>query len=107
MRGRKKAEMQTVGFPVLCRFVEEGGVWNACAEHLPVAVFGDTFEEARKNLCHALTSHFQSVAEAGRTEELIALLYRRAEDHLLVNEMGPDSVIGKMLVPVGREFACA
>lgn len=93
--------------PVLCTFVQEDGVWNASAEHLPVAVFGDTFEEARENLCNAVVGHIQSMAEAGRMEEVLTLLRRRAEDHMLVNEIAGDSVISKMLVPLKPEFACA
>ncbi len=52
---------------ILCRFWSEDGVWNGLAKDLPVAAFGQTFEEARRNLSDALLSHLQSASELGGT----------------------------------------
>jgi len=98
---------EIVRIPVLCKFWEEDSVWNGAAEHLAVAAFGDTFEEARNNLASAIIGHIQSVAEAGQLNQIVMLLKKRAEDHMLVEEIVADSVISKMLVPVDREMVCA
>ncbi|MGH9733693.1 MAG: type II toxin-antitoxin system HicB family antitoxin [Candidatus Acidiferrales bacterium] len=107
MFGRKKEpfeEAQTEGIPVLCLFRKEDGVWNAMAAHLPVAAFGDTFEEAQQNLCAAITSHVESVAETGDIDKLFADLKKRADDHMHVTEIKRDSFVGKLAVT--REMAC-
>jgi hypothetical protein len=92
---------------VLCKLWREDDVWNPCAEHLPVAVFGDTFEEARDHLCDALTSHVQSIAEADQLETLVATLNRRAADQMIATEIMPNNYVGRMMVPVDRELTVA
>jgi predicted RNase H-like HicB family nuclease len=102
---KQAAEVPERGVPVLCKFFQEDGVWNAHAEHLPVAVFGNTLEEAQKNLGDAIVTYMQSLAEVGRIQEVITMLIRRAEDQMLVQEIHADSFIGKLLVD--RELVCA
>ncbi len=104
MFGRKKRLARHIEqpIPVLCRFWKEDGVWNATAQHLPVAVFGETFEEATSNLANALVSHFQSVEEAGKLNELISFLEKKAQLRFRVNEIVADNPLVKMLVPLDQ-----
>jgi predicted RNase H-like HicB family nuclease len=62
-------------------------VWNGVAEDLPVAAFGQTFEEARRNLSDALLSHLQSACELGKLPEMMSLLQQREHDFLPVDEI--------------------
>jgi predicted RNase H-like HicB family nuclease len=90
---------------ILCRFWSEDGVWNGVAEDLPVAAFGQTFEEARRNLSDALLSHLQSAFELGQLAETIRQLREREHDFLPVNEIPLNSPLLKMLVAMkDREF---
>lgn len=86
--------------PVLCRFWHEDGVWNGIAQETAVAVFGNSFEEARENLRSALESHFDSAEETGQVEQVLACLVERARDYrfLSLDEIAPDSAIVKMQV---------
>jgi predicted RNase H-like HicB family nuclease len=84
--------------PILCKFWSEDGVWNGVAKHLPVAVFGDTFEEAMKNLSDALMSHFDSLKRADRMDAVIADLLSRSRDSVRVDEISFDSPLVKLLV---------
>lgn len=95
--------METIS--ILCRFWSEDGVWNGVAEDLPVAAFGPTFEEARRNLSDALLSHLQSASELGKLAEIIRLLQQREHDFLPVDEIPLNSPLLKMLVAMkDREF---
>ena len=58
-----------IEIPVLCRFWADDGVWNGEAIDLPVAVFGDTFEDAKKHLMNALISHLEALQEIGKLNE--------------------------------------
>ena len=90
---------------ILCRFWSEDGVWNGVAEDLPVAAFGQTFEEARSNLSDALLSHLQSASELGQLPEIIRHLQEREHDFLPVDEIPLNSPLLKMLVAMkDREF---
>jgi predicted RNase H-like HicB family nuclease len=60
---RKKLDTQ---ISVLCKFWFEDGVWNGSAHDLPVAVFGQTIDEAKKNLGEALVSHFDALQQIGK-----------------------------------------
>lgn len=93
----KKAESYTM-LPVLCRFWQEDGVWNAEAAHLAVAVFGDTFEEAQKNLQEAVVAHIECWVAAGKAEELVAQLRAESHEQLKVEDISPDSPLVKIQV---------
>ena len=89
MRPNSKA----VVVPLLCEFWHEDGVWNGVARDLPVAVFGKTFELARKHLVEAVRGFMESVIKHGELAATLALL-RKAERHgLSVDE-----------IPVSRPF---
>lgn len=103
-KGNHTSHPPVVGIPILCNFWKEDDVWNACTAHLPIVVFGDTFEEAKTHLLDAIISHFESVQEAGRIEELTSLLLERAKEYWTLNEIRSDSPIVKFLVSVtGQE----
>jgi predicted RNase H-like HicB family nuclease len=106
---KRAARHASAPIPVLCRFWREDGVWNATAQHLPVAVFGQSFEEASKNLADALTTHFQSLDDAGKLDGTIALLEKKAQVRFRPNEFSADTPFVRMLVPRDREaeLACA
>jgi len=90
---------------ILCRFWSEDGVWNGVAQDLPVAAFGQTFEEARRNLSDALLCHLQSASELGRLPEIMNLLQQREHDFLPVDEIPLNSPLLKILVAMkDREF---
>lgn len=89
--------------PILVCFWEEDGVWNGRTVHLPVAVFGETFEEARANLSDAITSHIQSLEDAGKIDDVLAHLREHAKEHLRLDELKPNSFAGRIPVP---ELAC-
>lgn len=57
--------------PLLCRFWEEDGVWNGIAEDAAVAVFGETFEEARRNLRDAIECHLEAAVENGELKSIV------------------------------------
>jgi predicted RNase H-like HicB family nuclease len=52
---------------ILCKFWLEDQVWNGIAEHLPIAAFGHTFEEAKENLEGAILSHLEALRDAGKS----------------------------------------
>jgi hypothetical protein len=97
-RHGRKAEGDVVPLQVLCRFWQEDGVWNATTEHLAVAVFGDTFEDAQKNLQDAIVAHMECWVESGKAKELIALLESRAHGRLEVEKICPDVPLVKMQI---------
>ncbi|MGH9698117.1 MAG: type II toxin-antitoxin system HicB family antitoxin [Candidatus Acidiferrales bacterium] len=86
--GRKHStEEQADVVPILCKFWHDEDVWNASAEHLAVAAFGKTFEEAQDNLQGALIAHIECWVEEGKGEELFARLREHARDDLSVNRL--------------------
>lgn len=96
--GKRESPTSGVSIPVLCKFWCEDGVWNGAAEHLPVAAFGETFEEAKRNLANAVVCHFESANETGRIDQLVSELQGHAREHLAVDEISYDSPLVKMLV---------
>src|SRR5262245_38445410 len=95
----RKKEEETV-LPVLCKFWQEDGVWNAVAEHLAVAVFGYSFEEAQRNLREAIVAHMECWVEEGKGDELVNLLLSRSHGQLQVEQLSPDAAVLKMEVGV-------
>ncbi len=96
-RGRGAGAHNTedsIAIPILCKFWSEDGVWNGVAEPLPVAVFGETFEEAKDNLRNAITAHLEAVREVGDLATTIENLLRSAKDFLSVQD-----------IPTGRTYA--
>ncbi len=84
--------------PVLCKLWFQDGVWNGSAHDLPIAVFGKTIDEARKNLGAALVSHFHALQEIGKTAEVIRELCRVAGERLSFDEMANNELYWKVMV---------
>jgi predicted RNase H-like HicB family nuclease len=96
LRKKNAPETAIVNIPVLCKFWKEDDVWNGAAEHLAVAAFGDTFEEAEKNLYEAVMAHIDCWVEAGKAAEIFSLLRDQARERLSVDEICPDAPLVKM-----------
>ena len=107
--GRKKIDQteQTIVVPVLCRFWQEDGVWNGNAEHLAVAIFGKTFEEAQKNLQAAIVEHIKCWVDAGKEEQLISQLREQAHEHVTVNEIPHNSPVVNISVGLSDHHVVA
>jgi len=86
----KRAVADTaVEIPVLCRLWEEDGIFNGVAEDLAVAVFGDTYEEASKNLGEAIIAHLQALQKLGQLDDVIEQLRVRAREASLMSQSLP------------------
>ena len=95
--------MEKLELSILCRFWEEDGLWNGIAVNLPIAVFGDTFEESLSNMRDAVESHVEAVVEAGPSDELQRLQEHRQS--LDVDEIPFDSPLVKLLVAMDKLHA--
>lgn len=83
---------------VLCRFWFEDSVWNGVAQDLPVAVFGDTFEQAKANLLDAVICHLQAASEVGKLDQTISALQQKEHDLLPIDEIPPNAALVKIPV---------
>lgn len=82
--------------PVLCKFWQEDGVWNGSGVDIPVAAFGDTIEEAKKNLLDAIICHLEALQEVNQLQQEIKRLQLLAQDcRLSVEQMSDDKLYGK------------
>ncbi len=89
---RDKDEIrESIQIPILCRFSKEEDVWNGSAEDLPVAVCGNTFEEAQRHLTDAIIAHLESVQEVGNIQATIEHLRACAKERRFsIEEMAYD-----------------
>lgn len=92
-----------VSFPILCKFWNEDGVWNAITVHIPVAVCGDTFEEAKENLRMAVDSHFEAHHSLGKEVPVIQELQKIARNYFSVDDIPFGSQMLKMLVAMKNQ----
>ncbi len=76
---------------ILVRFWQEDGVWNASAMDIYVAVFGNSFEEARSNFEEALTRHFEVLREMQQLPQTIRALERAANARGFYQRIEPGS----------------
>jgi predicted RNase H-like HicB family nuclease len=88
--GEKNASASNVlEIPILARLWQEENVWNGEAVDLPIAVFGDTFEETVKNLHDAVISHLEALQEIGKLEDTAHILRACARTRRVsLDEMG-------------------
>lgn len=56
--------------PILVRIWHEDGVWNVSAFDLPIVVFDENLDQARSYFMEATCSHFMTLAELGRLDEI-------------------------------------
>jgi hypothetical protein len=73
--------------PVLCRFWQEDGVWNGSAHDLPIAVYGDSLEQAQGHLDEAIISHLNALEKLGKVDPVISELMRLADERISRNEL--------------------
>lgn len=93
---------------VLVRFWREDDVWNASALDIPVAVFGDSFEEAQRNFEDALRAHFETLIEAKQDKKIIDRLIKVAQDRGFYDRIKPCETFVKFPVqPEARELCHA
>lgn len=105
-RTRTQPSPAHVGVPILARFWQEDGVWNASAFDLAVVVFGNTFEEAQQNFEKALDSHFDLLVEMGRAKATIDRLRQLAmERGFYEQRIKPRETVSTFEVPSEME-AC-
>ena len=93
--GRKKVS----DVPILVRFWQEDGVWNASAMDISVAVFGNSFEEARSNFEEALARHFEVLREMKQLSQTIRDLRRAAKDRGFYQRIEPGSPFETFSLP--------
>jgi predicted RNase H-like HicB family nuclease len=97
----------SVAVPILCKFWSEDGVWNGVAEHLPVAVFGETFEAAKDNLRSAIGAHLETVRELDDLDSTTETLLRDAKDFLSVQDIPSGLIYARIDARVTGDHVCA
>jgi predicted RNase H-like HicB family nuclease len=93
---KHKSAAEVIEVPVLCRFWMEDGVWNGEAVDLPVAVYGDTFEQARQHLGDAIVEHLSAVQQVGNITATIHVLRSRMNEALSMAEFPRDNAMMRM-----------
>jgi hypothetical protein len=83
---------------VLCKLWFEDNVWNGVAQDLPVAVFGETFEQAKANLLDAVVCHLQASSELGNLDQVLRSLQMKEHEILALDELPPHAALVR--VPV-------
>jgi hypothetical protein len=72
---------KSICIPILVRIWHEDGVWNVSAFDLPIVVFDEDLEQARKHFEEAACSHFMTLEELGKlgktANELIKIAKER------------------------------
>jgi predicted RNase H-like HicB family nuclease len=73
-------------------------VWNASAMDIPVAVFGDSFEEARTHFEEAIVSHFEVLCETNRIDSTVKHLMTMAKDRGFYERIPPRQAFEKFMI---------
>lgn len=103
---KPKKQHHSLDVPVLVRFWPEDGVWNASAMDIPVAVFGDTFEEARSHFEEALARHIEILCEMNQMDQTIKILSKAAKDREFYDRIPAQQPFERYLVDrEGLRFA--
>lgn len=93
----RKRALEVIKIPVLCKFWQEDGVWNGAAQDIAVAAFGNSFEEANKNLSEAVVCHLEALRELNQLHQTIEYLQRRARDfYVSADEIPSNSPLLRM-----------
>lgn len=93
--------------PILCKFWSEDGVWNGVAEHIPVAVVGETFEAAKENLRSAIGAHLEAIRESGDLDSNLETLLDDARDFFSVQDIPTGLAYARIEVRVTGDHVCA
>jgi predicted RNase H-like HicB family nuclease len=91
---------------VLVRFWQEDGVWNASALDISVAVFGDTFEDARNNFEQAMIAHFEILVEMNKVKGTIKKLVQAAQKRGFYDRIRPRETFEKFPVRTDERELC-
>jgi predicted RNase H-like HicB family nuclease len=103
---KKASEITEVA--VFVRFWEEDGIWNASAVDLPVAAFGKNLKEAKNNFGDAIMTHFDTLQELGKLEEVVRQLRRKPEDcKAFAENITSDEFVSKFKAPLRRDHELA
>jgi hypothetical protein len=65
---------------------------------IPVAVFGESFEDARRNFEAAILAHFEVLCETNQIESTVKALLRAADDLHFYERIPPRQAFEKVLV---------
>jgi predicted RNase H-like HicB family nuclease len=95
-----------LALPILVRLCERDGVWNVGAFDLPVAAFGNTLDEARKNFEEALDAHFELLVEMKRAKAVIERLRRVARDRGFYDRIKPRETVEKFILKSPQVEMC-
>jgi len=105
---RKRETAPIVQVPILCKFWEDDDVWNGAAVDLPIAVFGDTFEEAQRHLREGIVCHLQALQELHQLAPAIEYLQQRARDYTVsVEEIPANKPLLRIDATVQNDRVCA
>lgn len=96
----------SVAVPILCKFWSEDGMWNGVAEHIPVAVFGETFEAAKDNLRIAIGAHLETVRELGDLDPTLESLLHDAKDFFSVQDIPTGLTYARLEARVTDDQVC-
>lgn len=73
----KKKQLIETDIALFARIWEEDGVWNISGIDLPVAVFGDSLEEAKTHFKEAVVAHMDALIELNLIESVLAELHEK------------------------------
>ncbi len=93
--------------PILCEFWHEDGVWNGVARDLPVAIFGKTFELARKHMADGIRGFMQSAIKDGELPDVITRLRKAERQRLAVDKIPVSRPLLKMSIEVRNRKSVA
>ncbi|MCU1310936.1 MAG: hypothetical protein JWO20_2061 [Candidatus Angelobacter sp.] len=93
--------VSSTSLPVLCEFWYEDDVWNGEAKDLPIAVFGNTFEEAQAHMRDAIQGHIESAIELGEFSEVLKTVSKAVSGRRLsIDDLQASHPVVKMSVEV-------
>lgn len=91
---------------LVVKFWVDEGVWNAVAEALPVAVYGETFEGVSDRLRAAILEHLEVVCELGLLPEVVTHLQAAASAKHAVEDAEPGELLGQLVAPLPVPADC-
>ncbi len=105
----KKTSSEIAAVAIFVRFWEEDGIWNASAVDLPVVAFGKNLKEAKNNFGDAILTHFDTLHELGKLEEVVQQLRMKPDDcKAFADNITSDEFVSKVTARVcDHEFALA
>jgi hypothetical protein len=94
--------------PILVRVWQEDGVWNLSAFDIPIVVFDEDLEQARKYFEEAACSHFLTLASLGKLETTATELLKIAKERGFYEErIKPRQLVERFDYSPDSESLCA